>query len=150
MRARNWSGSRQLRRNSTKPNGSEAAKSRRSSGLSCSPAQPRTIARGARGVLVGKAAPDLLLFQIGAEPFRCCRIVENLRLDAVPDAFVAEIGADRDGRQLAQRIRMLPFQPGPLILGRFRTAQCAELDPYRPGEDALCRRGRGRLLGGRF
>src|SRR5919205_96197 len=104
MRARNWSGSRQFRRNTTNPKGSAAAKSWRSAALRRSPAHPSTIARGEEAALVGKTAPDLLLFQIGAEPFRCCGIIENLRLDAVPDALVAKIGAYRDGGQLAQRI----------------------------------------------
>src|SRR5436190_17406972 len=116
MRARNWSGSRQFRRNSTKPNGSACSKSRRSSALSRSPAHPRTIACGARAASVGKAAPDLLFLQIGAEPVRCCGIIEDLRLDAIPDPFIAEVGAHRDGGQFAQRIRMLPLQPGPLLL----------------------------------
>src|SRR5437764_12016491 len=120
MRARNWSGSRQLRRNKTKPNGSEAAKIRRSSALSRSPAHPRTIARGARAASVGKAAPDLLLLQVGAEPVRCCGIIEDLRLDAVPDPFIAEIGAHRDGALLAERIRVLSLQPGPIHLVSLR------------------------------
>src|SRR6266566_9436002 len=110
--ARSCSRSAQLRRNRTKPSGSASAKNRRSSGVSRSPAQPRMTARSRLSVASsGKRAPELVLPQFAAQALGGAAIRQRPGLKTVVDALVAEIGADRDRRKLAEKLGLRALQP---------------------------------------
>src|SRR5947207_13721543 len=116
-----------------KPTGSAAPKKRRSSGLSCSPVQPRMTARGAfPGAPLaspGNDAPDTALLQLAADPLSRSLVRDGSSHDTVVDPLVAQIGTDRRRRKGAEEVGVLPFDPFPFLTRFILAAHRAELQP---------------------